>query len=789
MRHVVPLSGCTLEPMAAYLKALAVLRLVSEQADAEAKAWWKNSLFFLESSLDEPALVEFFLHEYKPTPIVAPWNGGSGFSEGDSREGIDAILNTGSGRFAEYKATINEILSWPEFGGAHTTLAQMFADVRRHANKLRPGKAREELLKNIADVEEAAANSKTDLTSLLSLTTQEIKETAKSVHHAVSNLRTAAKKILRESGKHKIIPACRNKLRDRAVDWIDSAVVLRTAADPIYPPILGSGGNEGRLDYTHSFMKRVTSLLFEHRPRSESLLRNALFSSNSDQLSIAPVGQLDPGRAGGYNQGPEIETKNFPTNDWNFVFAMEGAVAWTSGAGRRQGVVSHGAMCSPFTVRPAAVGYASAEKQDEKDSRAEVWMPVWEQPCRFEELRALLREGRVEWGGKPVDNAMEFAEAAASLGTDRGISAFQRYTIVKRRGESYIAVPLARVPVREKRHVDLLQQLDPLLNRIDSFASRFKSEIPAQFRSRRRQIDNAIYDFALRGGPERMQSILAALGRMEQYFATRNLQLEPKLDRPLAGLSAQWLLAADDGSINFRIAAALASIAPSGDVGSIRANLSPVDPQKPWAWIDGSGQTAWRGNKLEERMAGALKRRLIDAERLNCNSFPLWASVRVSPQDAVAFLNSDGVDESRMEELLFGLMVIRWHDAEALAEVKPQLFASCRAKNRSTVIPRVYALLKHLFISENLKDLLGAGEKIKPEPAILSLLSAGRIKEACEIAQRRLRISGFQPTKASFPDEPSGINGIRLSAALLIPIHSMQELSRLVLSKGKEVAA
>src|SRR5438132_10665648 len=25
-------------------------------------------------------------------------------------------------------------------------------------------------------------------------------------------------------------------------------------------------------------------------------------------------GQLDPGRAGGYNQGPEIETKDFPTN-------------------------------------------------------------------------------------------------------------------------------------------------------------------------------------------------------------------------------------------------------------------------------------------------------------------------------------------------------------------------------------------------------------------------------------------------------------------------------------------
>ena len=57
-------------------------------------------------------------------------------------------------------------------------------------------------------------------------------------------------------------------------------------------------------------------------------------------------------------------------------------------------------------------------------------MPVWVRPCCFEELRTLLREGRVEWGRKPADNAMEFAEAVASLGTDRGIDSFQTSDLV-----------------------------------------------------------------------------------------------------------------------------------------------------------------------------------------------------------------------------------------------------------------------------------------------------------------------------------------------------------------------
>jgi len=760
--------------MAGYLRALAVLRLVSEQADSSARGWWRGNTFCLESKFDEAGLVRFFLDEYTPTPIVAPWNGGSGFSEGDRTDGIEAILSSGSPRFSEYATTIREIRSWPEIGSDEMTVGEMVASVQRASAQLRPGKAQAALLKLIADFEGAATTAGLDREVLLPLTSTQVGTVAKPVYKPVTKLRTAAKKQRRAGGKEEIVRACRNRLGDGSVDWIDSAVVLRTANKLDHPPILGTDGNEGNLAYSRSFMERVSDVLLGGGPGSERLLRNALFSERTTELAIAAVGQLDPGRAGGYNQGPAIETKDFPTNHWSFVFAMEGAVAWASGAGRRQGVTSHGAFCSPFTVRSRAVGYGSAKEQDEEASRAEIWMPIWTRPCRFEELRTLLREGRVEWGGKPVDNAMEFAEAVASLGTDRGIESFQRYSMIKRRGDSYLALPLGRVPVQERRDADLLEELDKLLYRIDSFARRFKSDAPAQFQSRRRQVDSAIYDFVLRGGTERMQNILTALGRMERYFATRDLKLEPKLDSPLSGLSVRWLTAANDGSVNFRIAAALASIAATGDVGSIRANLAPIDPRKPWSWVDGSGQTAWRGSNLAERMLTLLKRRLMDGERLNCESLPLWSPLRVAAEDVGAFLENH-VDESRIEDLMFGCTLI---DCGKIDHEAGDFLALPNSNPNQTIVPRSYALLKHLFHPK--KEW-----KMRPEPVILSLLAAGRTREACEIARRRLRVSGFRPVSSIFPDEPEGI---RLAASLLIPIRSIEYLSRLVLHEQEEVA-
>ena len=94
------LMGCTPEPMAAYLQALGVLRLVAEQKDASATGWWENDSFVLRSSLDGDGLVRFMLDEYAPTPVLAPWNGGSGFFPKDNKSGIGPIEADDRPRFA-----------------------------------------------------------------------------------------------------------------------------------------------------------------------------------------------------------------------------------------------------------------------------------------------------------------------------------------------------------------------------------------------------------------------------------------------------------------------------------------------------------------------------------------------------------------------------------------------------------------------------------------------------------------------------------------------------------------
>ena len=53
-----------------------MFRLVAEQKDPEARGAWSGGYFCLHTWLDVEELVRFFLDEYRPTPVLAPWNGG-----------------------------------------------------------------------------------------------------------------------------------------------------------------------------------------------------------------------------------------------------------------------------------------------------------------------------------------------------------------------------------------------------------------------------------------------------------------------------------------------------------------------------------------------------------------------------------------------------------------------------------------------------------------------------------------------------------------------------------------
>ena len=114
--YIQTLSGCSPVPLAYYLKALGVLRLVagSPSGDPTAKAAWVTDELRLSSRFNQEELVSFFLQDYQPTPVLAPWNGGSGCYKKDNREAIEALAASASPRLSPYRTGIDHQMTiWP----------------------------------------------------------------------------------------------------------------------------------------------------------------------------------------------------------------------------------------------------------------------------------------------------------------------------------------------------------------------------------------------------------------------------------------------------------------------------------------------------------------------------------------------------------------------------------------------------------------------------------------------------------------------------------------------------
>ncbi len=727
------LEGCTPEPLMSYLKALGVIRLVAEQADQGAHSFWRDGAFVLETKLDTDGLIQFFLKRYRPTPIIAPWAGGSGFFGSDNRTSLDLISNGKSDRLDGFAALISQV---------------------------------RELLIKLGIKSKPSQDVKADL-----------------------------------------LRRYRREMPDEFVVWMDTSLVLQTVGQS-FPPILGTGGNDGRLDFTQNFMQRLVSLGFADRElalAADGWLRHALFANPARDLVSAAVGQFDPGRAGGPNATTGMEGGAL-VNPWDFVLMIEGTLLLAGAAARRLGVGQHDRAAFPFTVRPSAVGYGSEAGREEGDARGEIWLPVWHRPASLSEIRLVFAEGRAEASRRQSRDGVDFARAVASLGTDRGIDAFVRYGFLRRSGKSYVATPLGTFPVRSRRAADVLREVDPWLDALKWSSGGEK--VPSRFRLVRHRIEASIFDYCryARGDDDAswFQPILGALGAAERELARGDIPPDKRLVRkPLSGLSSKWLVAANDGSREYQLAQSLAFLI--GDwkkTGPIRRYMEPTEWQKrAWRWAERGGHVVWTGSELARNLGAILIRRMTDAYKAGEEPLPLRSPIRASLADVAAF-QADEIDDQKLEDLLWGLVL-----------VNPDGFAPQRVPHdKGFVLPRTYALLKltlmpgrfewikrgdkaHLRLDEPDGDADSTGFAVKPEPAMLARLRAGDVREACVIAGRRLRASGFVLLASHLADgsardaewSAGNIPPTRLLASLLFPIsrHSVDDLADLVVRRPK----
>ncbi len=135
------LDGCRAEPLGSYLKALGVLRLVGEQLDAEAGGAWLGERFVLETAVGEAGLLDFFAHRYRPTPLVAPWNGGSGFGTKDKKSAatvgvVEASTDERLRAYREALAVVRRLVASPTWGAGANDKARKREQVARCRNEL-----------------------------------------------------------------------------------------------------------------------------------------------------------------------------------------------------------------------------------------------------------------------------------------------------------------------------------------------------------------------------------------------------------------------------------------------------------------------------------------------------------------------------------------------------------------------------------------------------------------------------------------------------------------------------
>ncbi|MGA2957855.1 MAG: type I-U CRISPR-associated protein Csx17 [Thermodesulfobacteriota bacterium] len=774
------LSGCRPTPLASYLKALGLVRILWEQKDPTVQGWWEDETFVIKTDLDQTGLVNFFCEEYAPTPIVSPWNGGSGFYLGDSTKAKDAIIGSPDKRFELYRKVILEIEGWRELP-KFETLEDILLTLRDSLENMRPGKKRKELEELIGEVDSSSGRLKgisEGRPSTISLEGIENRagkggaeqEKWRDFWNVVKKARTQSKTLKRSADKDKILPASRNRLPDAVLDWIDAVCALPVEGRPSFNPVLGTGGNEGRLEFSNNFMQRLVELFITGDPeKTKSLFRSAVFGDILSGLAEGKIGQYDPGRAGGYNQGMEIETKEFKINPWDFALAIEGSLFLAGAVARRNPTEDRSRFTIPFTVLFSAVGFSSSAYLE--SGRYETWLPVWRNPASFPEIKYLFAEGRASLGRRVAKTGIEFSRAVGKLGVDRGIDSFERYAFLARRsGKSYVALPVGRIPVHFNPSLELIDELDPSIMQVEFFLRRLLKEykkIPAAFLSARQRIDEAIFACTQKPDPLAFSHLVRAIGSLEELLAFRDRSKKPKLDSPLSGLSPRWIAASDDGSVEVRIAAALASIRSTGEVGPLRSNVAGIDPSNPRHWAEGRGQKSWFGNNFAARLAGVLTQRLLDATRTSTTTIPVEGRLPISAHDISPFLWEE-CDDAKIEELLWGFSLIDWF--------KPGLKAlKERWENPITEYPlsRSWCLLKLLHIPTKVR-----GVKIHMEPRIVSLLSSGRVKDACDLATRRLRISELHPFEVSYEDE---LNPVRLMASLLIPVKDQWRMEWLVL--------
>lgn len=866
--HVHELAGLKPDALATYLAALGVLRLLSEQKDANVRAFWRNEHFVLVSELDWEAVERYFLEDYAPTPILAPWNMESGFfslkptdvgaDEIDASDGVEnaddvlphddeqteeegdetdqAVGDPFLGRFAgssvqrlaSFRRAIeialaaipSELRSAEEAARrAHDEMKKMSAEERaKYKDALRElaaegrvvaelkagveakkaavkGVARgarergaleqaQERFKNALEQQKAVKKKAQELEKELKRAEKRAKEDKQLKKHIAD-----AKARFKENQgatKDRLIANLRASWGAEGQQWVDAAIALDEKGEAGFTALFGSGGNDGRMEYTKNFRYHLYELfdVSTGAPRGHTVARlmAAIFGTPTSLLVDRAVGQFFPGRAGGTNMGAGF-SGDAAVNPWEFVLMLEGAVALVAGMSRR-GDVERARVSSPFWVEGAPAGFGSASER-EGSPRGEQWLPLWSQPLCYDELVELIREGRAQVGTRQATRAADLVRATARLGLSRGIDSLQRFAYLQRNGQSNLAVSTGRFRVASRSQQALLDDVAPWIERL-AWQAREKNA-PNSLGVIARRTQDALFTVCRQKATATMwRDLLVTLGDAEQVLLRAG---KNPARRPLPGLGVAWVVAVDDatqeGRTALRLALALASQhrpRESGGApftGSVRRHFLPLhDGDGPASRfkLDDKGRVrrdperVCVGRDLVTDAVALVERRLFWARcssvrRARAPRLPLEAvsGCEATLAEIGAWVRGEVSDDAVLR-LVRPLLAMKWDEFEAGRVPRPLL------QGAPDPLQMLFRLVHLPFAvpvrGSNAGSTTEVSIRLDPQP--LRRLAAGDLDGALKVAIRRLDASGLRPVFRRGVATPGLAR--RLAASLAFPI-------------------
>jgi CRISPR-associated protein Csx17 len=807
--HVHDLTGLKPDALATYLAGLGVFRLLAEQRDAEVRAFWRDEHFVLVTTLDWAQIERFFVSDYAPTPILAPWNMESGFfslkPSGEASTGacefpdapdIGDVAGAGDDQGKPTEEADEEgddedeteqAVGDPLLERFEATTAARFSIVR-DAIRIARAAISDELRRAEEDVRRAHEEKKR-----LEQQVKAAERRAKGDKDQKALIAEAKKRFkdIQSSTKERLIADLRARWGAEGQLWVDAAVALdeRNKKGFEFTSLFGSGGNDGRMEFTKNFRHHLDSLfdLASGAPRDDAgaKLRAAVCGGPTKLLTRKAVGQFFPGRAGGTNMGAGF-FGGAAVNSWEFVLMLEGAVVLVAGMSRR-GEVGRARVSSPFWVEAAAAGFGSASER-EGSPRGEQWLPLWSQPLRYSELVELIREGRAQVGRQQTTRAADMVRATARLGLARGIDSLQRFAYLQRNGRSNLAVFTGRFHVRSRSHQELLDDVAPWIDRLVWHAKQTKeNNVPASLGAVARRTQEALFSVCRRGAtPTDWRDLLIALSEAELALLRSG---KNPARRPLPSLGAGWISAVDDstreGRCALRLALAFASQHQSvknenGGLSlreSIRRHFVPVDDRGRFD-LDERGrpklgpEQVCVGRDLVADAIALVERRSIWArsskkERERTPRLPLQAipGCEATLEEVGAWIRGE-VSDREVLDLARALLALDWVKLRpGTCGVPPPMLGG---------VPEPLHLLfrlAHLPFDVPVADSEGRAEvavtvRLDPEP--LRRLAAADLDGALRVAVRRLEASGLLPVVRRAVASPSVAR--RLAASLAFPI-------------------